>query len=348
MYLDECMDRMTAIVAFVGLAIQTVTIFGLFGYFGSSTELSSPGFGLYSADLLTFFNPGNYSRWIPTLPMGEGQYEGYGYLGVGMLALAVVALGMSLVRGSPIAVPPRARPLVVAGALMGVFALSNHVTVAGYEVLTMRKFYDIFATAVGPLRASGRFIWPLHYLLMTGILALVVGKQLTSRKITNVGLAAAIAIQVAEIRPEARMSPADRNGLQSAAWQGVGASYRHLALYPPYYAFGPAACQKTSFTFDDTIELMELAYRERMTLNSAYLARTSEPALGAYCEQLRREVAGGWLRRNTVYVVSAEMVKQFTRPGVNAVCGTLDDFNVCVEGDSSEDFRDILYRTKRR
>jgi hypothetical protein len=245
-------------------------------------------------------------------------------------------------------VPRRAWPLVIAAALMAAFALSNHVTLAGHEIMTMRAFYEKFTAAVEPLRASGRFIWPMHYVVMTGILAIVVGKPLAGWRVTNVCLAAAVAIQFAEVRPNAGVTNAERTGLEDEAWRGLGESYRHVALYPPFNTFGPDGCDDTSFTWDDTIKFLDLAYRERMSVNSAYLARTSVPALEAYCNQLRREIAGGLLRPNTVYVVSAAALKQFTRPDVNALCGMLDDFNVCVHGESSEAFRHALYRSRRR
>ena len=350
MALERTVDWWTAAIASAGLVIEVVAIFALFGYIGSSTDLTTGGFGLYSADLLTFVNPVNYSRWMPNLPMGEGQYEGFGYLGLGMMGLAAGVIGASLLRRRMPVVPSRAWPLVICGALMGVFALSNHVTVGGYEILTMRKFYETFDTAVGPLRASGRFIWPPYYILVTGILAAVVGRHLAvNARVVTVCLVAAVAIQVAEVRPDAGMVDANRTGLESPDWQGLGARYRHLVFYPPYYADRPPDyCTASPFTFADTTKFLDLAYRELMTINSAYLARTSMSALGVYCEQLRREINAGVLRPNAVYIVTEETVRQFRSAEVDAVCGRLDGFNVCVRSDSSEDFREALIRSRER
>ncbi|WP_253910720.1 DUF6311 domain-containing protein, partial [Pyxidicoccus fallax] len=69
-----------------------------FGYFGMTGPLGAAGFGDFSADLATFLNPLGYrhirwSRFLPTLNQGGGQYEGFGYLGVGGL----FALGAALV-----------------------------------------------------------------------------------------------------------------------------------------------------------------------------------------------------------------------------------------------------------
>jgi hypothetical protein len=338
----------TATIAVIGLVLETAAIFAVFGYLGSNTDLTTGGFGLYSSDLLTFVNPVNYSRWLPNLPLRDGQYEGFGYLGLGVILLAAAIIGASMGRRRWPALPARAVPLVIGATLMGIFALSNHITVAGHEIASMRGFYETFDAAVGPLRASGRFIWPLHYVIVTGFLAAVTRGQLVrNQRLATVCLAAATAIQLAEVRPDAGMTHARRTGLQSPAWQGLGESYDHLVFYPAYYADRPPDyCPASPFTFPDTIKFLDLAYRERMTINSSYLARTSMSALGAYCEQLRREMIGTLLRQNSVYILTEDTVKQFRAAEVDAVCGRLDGFNVCVRGDSNEDFREALIRSR--
>ena len=44
-------------------------------------DLAIEGFGQFSADLLTFVNPLQWSRFFPAIAMGPRQYEGFAYLG---------------------------------------------------------------------------------------------------------------------------------------------------------------------------------------------------------------------------------------------------------------------------
>ena len=63
------------------------------------------GFDLYTLHPSALFNPQGRSRFLPSFPVGPGQYEGFGYLGLGILALGVLALALL---GEPFIRLPRA------------------------------------------------------------------------------------------------------------------------------------------------------------------------------------------------------------------------------------------------
>ena len=77
------------------------------GYFilGGS-EVGAGGFGTYSANALTFVDPGfpdyyrvPWSGFIPNQWENEGQYEGFGYLGSGVLLLAMLVWVLRAYKG---------------------------------------------------------------------------------------------------------------------------------------------------------------------------------------------------------------------------------------------------------
>lgn len=312
----------------LGLIAQNAAVFWLLGYLGSSEQLSENGFGFFSADVLTFFNPMSYSRWLPGFKVGEGQYEGFAFLGAGVIGLALVLVSVAVVRRERPRLAKGTGPLVLAAGLTGVFALSSVISVAGYEVLTVRGLYDPFNAVVEPMRASGRFIWPLHYVVLTGILALAVRSRFTRPAVTSALLLTVVVVQAGEVKPGARFVGQEWRGVRSTVWRSLDSTYRHLVLYPGYFPVRPPACESSSYSYAQVVQLSDLAYRRRLTINSAYVARAPMAELEAYCRQLDADVEAGRLAHDTVYIVAPEAIERFVRPGV--ACGTLDGFHVCV------------------
>jgi hypothetical protein len=91
-------------------------------------------------------------------------------------------------------------PLGICVALLAAFALSSRVTLAGKPILTLGHFYRPFIEIIAPFRTSGRFIWPLHYLYITAIVAIWVVYHESSRFFVYIVLLAIIVIQILDIR----------------------------------------------------------------------------------------------------------------------------------------------------
>lgn len=346
MVMTRQLTTRTAVIASLGVAMQTGAIFTLLGYIGSSAELGGAGFGVYSANVLAFFNPKGYSRWVPEFPVGEGQYEGFAYLGIGAIGLGVAVVVHATVTRRWVGIAAGAWPLAIAAVLMGFFAFSDHIWVAGDLVMTTRRLYDWVRPVIGPFRASGRFIWPLFYVVLVGILALALRQRVARPAITSLLLLGAVVVQAAEVRSGTEFGHRTWARVESPAWDSLGPTYKHLVVYAPYFAFAPPSCEPTFFSYEDVLELADLAYRKRLTLNSAYVARTSLPALDVYCEQLRTEVARGIFAHDTVYVVGPDWIDLFRQRGLT--CGILDGFHVCVSDMVASPFRRRLTEESER
>jgi hypothetical protein len=122
-----------------------------------------------------------------------GQYEGYNYLGAGvLLVLAAAALAWAFARrGRRAEGRGAALPLVLALAGLTALALSNRVYVGHVQVLSTvapgRRFLD-------ELRSSGRMFWPVAYGLL--VLAFIALDRVPRRALAAAVLAAAVALQV--------------------------------------------------------------------------------------------------------------------------------------------------------
>jgi hypothetical protein len=80
---------------------------GLFA-FGVS-QIQASGFGDYSANLLSLVDPGYpagerypWSQFIPNPWQGDNQYEGFNFVGTGVIVLSAVVLFLQFFRGRPI------------------------------------------------------------------------------------------------------------------------------------------------------------------------------------------------------------------------------------------------------
>ena len=206
-----------------------------------SGALSAAGLGVFSMNLLAFVSPAGWSRVLPSLPIaGVGQeVEGFHYLGLGILLLIAVAGGLRLRSGERgISWSPLFPGTVVAiCVLMTAFAISPRVTFGSAVVV------DLIGPWSAPLalfRSSGRFVWPLTYLLLTWTVV-TVSRRLPPVAATIV-VAAAVAAQLGDlhhIHADRRRATHDaafyswEQPFVSGRWREVAGHYRHLVLAPP-------------------------------------------------------------------------------------------------------------------
>lgn len=166
------------VVERVGLLFACVVAGALYagaklGVFSLQTAAQND-IGVHSADPLGFFNPFDASRILPQLPAGEGQYEGFAYLGFGGLVFFAVLL-VTAIRGNLRLSNWRRLLPLFAGALVAfLFALSPIVTSLGQPVFALELADDSIVREVfSKLRSSGRFVWiTIYVMVLTGILCL--------------------------------------------------------------------------------------------------------------------------------------------------------------------------------
>ena len=138
----------------------------------SDEGLEVGGFGSWSTNLLAFIMPteGRSFFWRgPIFYAHPGQYEGYAYLGAGLLLLAVVAIVARPFARRPVAWARLRQyiPLMLALVFLEVMALGQNVSWGSQTIFR----YDV--DWWGPLiifRTHGRMVWPLYYATAIAIL----------------------------------------------------------------------------------------------------------------------------------------------------------------------------------
>ena len=328
--------------------IALLTLYGefwLFGFFVLHNH-GEAGFGRFSADVFSFFNSAGSASLVPRIPhMADsydlfGAYESYYYLGLGMIVLVIIAVvlaigGRRLGTGAHTAAAmPETRwppmwPGVAAALMLFAYALATPVHVLGHETVTV-PVYTYMTTVTAWFRGSGRFAWPLYYLVM----ALAIAEIARRWPAAAVGglLVCAIALQVRDTRPLRAFVRRDYSypwpQLEAPAWHDIGRSFKALRLVPPIVA-NRIACRHYDQYSDYEIKFGVVAAQEQMEFNSGSPARIDD--LTPLCRPMLDSLERGLVDEGTVYIPTAfyrEAIEWWARGRV--VCGTIEEANVCV------------------
>jgi hypothetical protein len=333
------LDRsLTYIRAAAAGLVATAGMFGVWtivGYLGTVRGLSG-GFGEYAANLLTFVNPDNLSRTLPALPSAPGEYEGVAFLGLGGLLAIATAAFVLLTRRPQVRL---GRAVIIAVCLLlGLYAASSHIRFGRQEILNLEWLYRPVIPLIQPFRASGRFIWPLHYLLLVaGIWGVTRVFGATRAHASSALLAIVLIVQAADLRTDAAFQRTMTDPhVETTRFAMAKGHYRHLALVP-MQVFG--VC-RDPYQEDYTYRFMLLAHRIGLTYNSGIYARLDVNAVRAACDALDNSIDSGALDPRTIYVVEAAQLPRFT--AANAACTSWDGHWICVSRDSHEPFRRFI------
>ena len=308
---------------------------GLFTVSGTE-NLGAGGLGDYSMNLLSVITPSGWSTLLPEQPIGApGQtFEGFQYLGAGALLLLTVAAALQIRRTSGASIAYVA-PVFVTSAICAVYALSPRVTAFDRVVVDLTgPLLDRFAI----FRATGRFFWPMAYLLMLWGVAAVLTRL--GGRTALLLLSAVVALQLVDFRRahlerhlvtrtdafHAHVLP-----LQSPVWAAALPHYRHLVLLSPQHCGpSPAGFEWPAF----------IAGLYGLTVNAGELARPDQDKMRAYCEALSAQIRDGHVADDTVYLVNRTLLDALrTKASQPLVCGDADRIPLCVTRRSSEAWR---------
>lgn len=280
----------------IGLVSLASTLCGLlavgalplwaFGMFDDPTaRLRSVEFGMFSMNMASPFWPqtsgafawtGQYYLTRGSIGATAGQYEGYAYLGIG--ALLLLAVGF-MREWRDVAAGLRTHwVLACAMSVLTLWALSNRVYLGPILVLSYEIPDILLRSLFEPLRSSGRFFWPVAWLLAAfgvaaslrslrrplalflGFLAIFV--QFIDTSIWRTEVRAAIA--------SAAMSAFDDAEVNIGSLTREFEARRRVMVVPSYFCL--AGYDTPMHVVAVEIEL--LAARSNAVTNSVYLARS--------------------------------------------------------------------------
>ncbi|MDX2110319.1 MAG: DUF6311 domain-containing protein [Verrucomicrobiota bacterium] len=227
------------------------------------------GYGIYSMNLLSPFWP----QWsgifrycgIPLLDPTNGQYEGYAYLGLGVILLFIATLIMHRRHWQNWVKSHRYLFLLLVALLF--FIVSHRIYFAEWKLVTLPK---LGSTICDHFRCSGRFIWPIGYLVIFLSLHLTV---VHVRRVVAVCLLIPLGL-MQHYDSQGVPSLASRNlrivsGHESDSWVDISniiGKHAHVDIFP-YFGCGD------NLTNEILIRFVYLSSVHNVSINAAYLAR---------------------------------------------------------------------------
>lgn len=285
-----------------GILFPCISVFisgYIIGIFHGNVSPSSEGLESLSFNLLQFFNPTNYllsidnmvyswsdlnmSLFLPSLPsVSPWQEEGYSYLGLGMIFLSFVTLIIALVFifTKKLFIPYKNRKFLsiflsvtLCGIVFLFLALSPKASI-GTTILYNIEYPDIIFDMLSVFRSTGRFIWPVYYGCIAGVLILCIYLFSNKKKPLYLLLLFTVGIQTIDLIPGleykhnayAQEFSTDISTFQSKAWEELGTNATQIMFYPSthylLYCNPELSCRFEEYALDYDL-----------TLNITYMSR---------------------------------------------------------------------------
>lgn len=266
-------------------------------------SVGSQGFGQFRMNLMGPFNPAFFQLIVPGVKVNGFEWEGVNYMGLGIFVLIAIALVTLKPRNLTSLLGPRWLPLVLAVFGMAVFALSNRVALGTWELFTiplpeaLEKFFSIF-------RSSGRMFWPLGYLIIFGLLALVARQ---TRPVLALAIAClTLGLQLADIQkgPRALYIGPDRTGTE---WRTMLTSPAWAALAPHYERVRAIPIENEGPNWR---ELSYFAVTHKLPTDAIYLGRVDARAFKGAQVAAERAMATGDFDRGAIYGLESSAARR--------------------------------------
>jgi hypothetical protein len=274
------------VVRFALLAVLTLSMLYVGGTFDPTRSLEDygeTGFGYYSANLLTAIDGDEWALLGPQIPNRRMQYEGFNYLGLGLIVLIACLVARPSSRSIIRDLARRHRPLLLVLAGLTLLAISNRIMLGSVH-LTSIGLPDQVQTLLSPFRSSGRFLWPVWYVVVAGSV-IVAWRSAPIPGGRNIWFAL-LALQVVDLSPlwaeRVHYTTGDSSASAVAAWAPFVADADTLQTYPPLASYVESR--------EDALLFTHIALRHQIPVTTAYVARRPHQAVEHYRVWLRQRL----------------------------------------------------------
>lgn len=302
-------------IVFGSFALSFVAAFFVVGGFTDVLDSGSNGFGLYSANLNALINPYEYSSFFSGMGMRSGQYEGFAYLGLGMIVLCLIGIFLLIrrmvqmhkehkcwIRLKQFAKNHAAGliSLFIVVTVFGCLAVTTWVYVGKHIIIQVylpQFCYDLLAI----VRSSGRFIWVIMYMAMIFGLYMT-ARMIRNKKVCTIVVALCLCLQlmdlakpISQIHKQYTSEPVEENSMvQNPFWDTQLKNYKHIVYYP-VVGYG-------------LYQMMQVGTKasmvEGMDVNYFYMSRFIKYSLvEKENKEIKKQFVNGTLDEDTLYIV---------------------------------------------
>jgi hypothetical protein len=281
-----------------------IALLYVFGGFAGDTN-ANLGVGTYETNLNSLYNSMGLAM-LPGFPVALGQYEGFGYLGAGILFLLIIAIGILLVDHRLPRLGIRRIMICLTAILFMLFSILPEISFNDKILLDLDlgRIYRAFA---GIFRSNGRFIWPVAFLFMTAAIVFVTKKA--KRRTLTILMVFVLVIQVADMMPYLK----DRHATYAKPDMIYDDPLEKSEL------MNKAAAGRTHIIMDmeDDVGLDQsqavnyYAYRHDMTTNDFYYARPIGDKVRKTRQSLKSDMENGDYDDNLLYIIGADRLPDY-------------------------------------
>ncbi|HEY5826516.1 MAG TPA: DUF6311 domain-containing protein, partial [Cyclobacteriaceae bacterium] len=307
-YIDKKLKLYEAIGYFtlhMTIMVGIWILVGLFSFEGIP-DYQMPGWGQFSLNINSLYNPMGTGTIMPTFPHTvHQQLEGYAYLGLGILILIFISMvyyalkfftnKRSTVSYQLTIAGVHIWPLILFFAFATCYSLSstimfNTTIIFNYEIGGM------FTKWVNSFRSSGRFFWPVYYFII--IISFYYFNRINVNvAVRNSILTSCLVLQLYDI--QYYFKPRDINYATykppiNDVWDKLIAFYDNIAFYPGY--------RKSYLSFDDYRYFTYYAVKHQKNINVGYPARFDAAKTEALNKEMGERISIEGLDEHTLYI----------------------------------------------
>ena len=280
-------------------------------------------------NLLSIVDASGWSYVLKDIPESPGDYEGFNFLGLGVIFLLVCAIPVALNGNTGLFETIRRFPvLLVALAGFVIFAISNNVAFADHARAyplpdTMLAFASVF-------RSSGRMFWPVFYAIIFVVIFLIVRGN--NPRIAGYLFGFALVIQIVDtsaawkgIRDALMTEPKATwvTPMVDPFWEQAGAKYKKVRWIPP---MKPSRHK--------WLPIASYAGTYGLATDAVYLARVGTVALKQAQRMASDSLKSGRYEADSLYILDESAFRQaaVSVDSTTDVLARVDGFNVLAPG----------------
>ncbi|MFO1434311.1 MAG: DUF6311 domain-containing protein [Candidatus Competibacteraceae bacterium] len=315
-----------------GVLLFCFVILIVAGYIDFDSERSSVGggFGYYSMNILSPFFSYSKGESYTQLLLGPvtvdatgGQYEGANYLGFGILILSIAILIfftkqiLAIIRSNLF--------LTIVLIILLVLALSNKIFIGKIEFFQY-SFPHFLANFAQSFRSSGRFFWPIFYIISLGTLAFA--WRFLPRTLGMMIFILVAIVQFAETAPM-RAGEAVRIATVQKPQFTDETLINLINRSPSLYFFPSYSCPRVSTPWRKyTLEILQVAAQRAIPSNSIYESRNSKD-----CSLERKEFPPKFLEKDRLYIIRPDFESGVTliNNGFEDACSVNNYSIICAD-----------------
>lgn len=248
----------------------------LLGGFSSGADTGTNNLGLFSFNLNAFLNPMSYSTLLKNTSLWnwpfytQGQYEGFSYLGMGIILLCACGIVL-MIRNIFRRRKPSVYQVMTVLMSIGLIVLAASPTITWNDKLllqlpyssTIYKYWGIFGSC-------GRMAWPVVYFLMIFGITSIGNMKWKRKEISCVVLILACLVQVVDLSGQLYKRHENysekvvyQSPLAGSVWDDIISTgeYKHVVWVTH------------NVDHDDVIQVAVYAMKNDMTMGNFYFAR---------------------------------------------------------------------------